>query len=417
MRKFKLFRWQGSSKIYTLPFLKNRVKLASDSEEILTYAKCPFTRSRFVMHMISEFHLSQNSIVVSDDSHAKWLKRLSLRHMPSYLKTPEIAKDLMERTFAIEEDGNNEQITQISERLIRELYRTMLSKVLNVSVLKPLDDFISKTKFPKGSRPLAIEGLMYSFRLHLPFLRPIRWFFDTIFFRETRNMKRVSKKLEQMIFDYTIPNEDSWFKELSELKDAKKITDAQFKGEITSMLVSSFSLASALGSTLLCLAARPSYQKKIHKDPTFAKYFVMEVLRLNPPFRQFGYDRTNLDKSKNRSSGVESEFMIPVVELHRNSSNWKDPNKFYPERFLEPNSTKGFKYIPFGMGKRSCPGRKFSLSLITDSVEFVCSDESSIDLVKRNKMPQGVTGRLVSFAIDDTLAYRKKKALQMEDPM
>jgi cytochrome P450 len=225
-------------------------------------------------------------------------------------------------------------------------------------------------------------------------------------------MKRVSKKLEQMVFDFSIPNENSWFKELSELKDAKKITNEQFKGEITSMLVSSFSLSSALGSALLCLAARPSYQKKIHKDPAFAKYFVMEVLRLYPPFRQFGYEKINSDKIKKNPSGVATEFIIPVVKLHRDSSIWKDPNKFYPERFLESNSTKGLKYFPFGMGKRSCPGRKFSLSLITDSIKFVCSNESSIDLVKRDKMPQGAKGHLVSFAIDDTLAYRKKEALQ-----
>lgn len=408
MGRLNPFTWQGSGKVYSLPWLKNRLEYSSDPQRIADYAKKPFTRSRFVMAMISEFHLSRNSIVVSDDSHAMWLKRIARPHMPTDDAIPQIARELMGRVFPLPAVGQGEQSLQISNRLIRELYRTMLENMLKVTVLKPLDDYIMRTRFPHRSRPLVLEGVMYSLRLHQSLLRPVRLLFDGLFFREVRYMKRVSAKLEQMVCDFTIPKPNSWFSTLAELRASGKITRAQFRGEITSMLVSSFSLASALGSALLCLSARPRYQQKIHDDPAFARYFVMEVLRLYPPFRQFGYEQVPEGSDKHLSGSIAHEFMVPVVELHRDSNIWKDPDKFYPERFLEPDAMKGFKYMPFGMGKRSCPGRSFSMSLITQSLRFICSDECNIRLAKRSAMPKGGSGRLVSFAYDDTIAYQAR---------
>ena len=408
LNKLHPFRWQGSGRVYSLPWLKNRLEYSSDPDRIAAYAKTPFTRSRFVMSMLTQFHLSRNSIVVSDDDHAMWLKRIARPHMPTDEAIPQIARTLMERLFPSPVPGEGEQSFPISDRLIPELYRIMLDNMLQVTVLKPLEDYIMRTKFPHGSRPMVLEGLMYSFRLHVPFLRPLRYVVDSLFFKKTLYMKRVANKLDQMVYDYTIPKPGSWFATLKELRQSGKITRAQFRGEITSILVSSFSLASALGSALLCLAARPYYRKKIHDDPAFTRYFVMEVLRLYPPFRQFGYEQAAAEKDSPLSGNFAHEFMIPVFHLHRNNDIWKDPKKFYPERFLEPDAAKGFKYLPLGMGKRSCPGRNFSMSLITYALKFVCSDESRITLVKRDTLPRGGSGRLISFAIDDNIAYRAK---------
>ncbi|MFC1226730.1 cytochrome P450 [Pedobacter sp. BG31] len=412
-----LLKWQGSGKVYSLPWLKNRIEYSSDPERIAAYAKTPFTRSRFVMALISEFHLSHHSIVVSDDEHAMWLKRVARPYMPIDEDIPAIAKQITERLFDVNGLVNEQKTIQISDSLIPELYRIMLTNMLEVEILKPLEDYIVQTKFPHGSRSLVLEGLMYSFRLHLPFLRPVRWLFDNLFFKKVLYMKRISAKLEQMVLDFTLPKPDSWFATLKELRLSGKITKKQFRGEITSMLVSSFSLASAMGSALLCLAARPSYQKKIQNDPGFTRYFVMEVLRLYPPFRQFGYEQTRKDGEKQQPNSFATEFMIPLVDLHRNSNIWKDPNKFYPERFLEPDASKGFKYMPFGMGKRSCPGRNFSMSLITQTIKFVCSDECRFRLVKIKEMPRGGRGRLVSFVSNDTISYEVKQEWKTDLPV
>ena len=402
------FQWQGSGKVYSLPWLKNRLEYSSDPGRIAEYGKAPFTRSRFVMKMLTEFHLSRNSIVVSDDIHPARLRRISRTHIPQEEDIPNIARDVMERVFSNLGSGKGEQRIHISDRLIRELYRVMLENMLGVTILKPLDDYITRTKFPQGSRPMVLEGVMYSFRLHLPILRPIRYMIDRLFFKKTLYMKRVSDTLVQMVCDFTISKPDSLFSTLVELRVSGKITRAQFRGEINSMLVSSFSLASALGSALLCLAARPQYQKKIHDDPAFAKQFTMEVLRLYPPFRQFGYEKITQEGVSCPFGSAGHEFMISVPALHRNSNVWKNPHKFYPERFLDPREMGGLKYLPFGMGKRACLGRRFSMSMIEQALRFVCSDENQISLVKRSTLPRGRSGHLVSFALDDTLAYRAR---------
>jgi len=408
MLKFNPFRWQGSGKVYTLPWLRNRLEYSSDPQRIGEYAKTSFTRSRFVMKMLTEFHLSKNSIVVSEDDHAMWLKRISRAHMPADEAIPLIAHDLMDHVFPTFESQQEHKSFQVTDKLVREIYRIMLDKMLKVNVLKPLDDYIETTKFPHGSRPMVLEGLMYSLRLHMPFMRPVRYFLDSLFFKKSLYMKRVSSKLEQMVYDFSIPRPNSWFATLVELKESGKITRLQFRGEITSMLVSSFSLASAMGYALLCLAARPQYQRKIQEDPGFAKYFVMEVLRLYPPFRQFGYQQSDVVQGNDKAGGVSHEFMIPIFELHRNSDIWENPKKFYPERFLQPEVAKGFKYMPFGMGKRSCPGRNFSMILLAQALQYVCSDKIPIHIIKRDTLPRGGSGRLLSFAIDDTISYRMK---------
>ncbi|HSV29372.1 MAG TPA: cytochrome P450, partial [Candidatus Omnitrophota bacterium] len=266
--------------------------------------------------------------------------------------------------------------------------------------------YIEHTEFPTGTRTMLLEGLMYSLRLHMLLLRPIRILVDRLFFREAGQMKKISLRLEQMVCDFTIPRPGSWLSTLVDLRREGKLTKDQVRGEITSMLVSSFSLASALSSMLLCLAARPQYRRKIHDDPAFARYFVMEVLRLYPPFRQFGYERSpgRGDKQPNESH----EFMVSVFKLHRNENVWKDPHKFYPERFQDPESTRGFKYMPFGMGKRMCSGRMFSTMMLVEAAKYVCSDESPIVLLNNDKLPRGRSGRLVSFALDDTLTYRAR---------
>lgn len=408
MISFNPFKWQGSGKVYSLPWLKNRLEYSADPKRIAEYAKTPFTRSGFVMKMLTQFHLSRNSIVVSEDSHAMWLKRISRSHMPSDDVIPRLAQDVIEKLFPDHVLEQEEQRFSISDRLVRELYKMLLENMLKVTILKPMEDCIMNTKFQHGSRPMALSGLMYSMRLHLPFLRPVRYVIDHLFFKEALYMKQVAKKLERMVCDFTVPQSGSWFTTLAELKESGKITDAQFRGEITSMFVSSFSLASAMGSALLCLAAKPRYQKKIHDDPSFARYFVMEVLRLYPPFRQFGYEQVKTTKDADLSASFASEFMVSVFQLHRNNEAWTDPKKFYPERFIEHDTTKGFKFLPFGMGKRNCPGRNFSMSLITQALKFICSDKSKITLTKREKLPRGSSGRLISFALDDQIGYRVK---------
>ncbi|EKX31726.1 hypothetical protein GUITHDRAFT_156504 [Guillardia theta CCMP2712] len=54
-----------------------------------------------------------------------------------------------------------------------------------------------------------------------------------------------------------------------------------------------------------------------------------------------------------------ADIMTNMWWVHRNEDNWKDPNKFDPNRFLDSsgNIVKPDHYYPFSMGLRGCPGQ------------------------------------------------------------
>ncbi|CAH1442684.1 unnamed protein product [Lactuca virosa] len=51
--------------------------------------------------------------------------------------------------------------------------------------------------------------------------------------------------------------------------------------------------------------------------------------------------------------------------IHHDPNIWVDPERFDPERFEGVEGTRdGFKFIPFGLGRRSCPGEGLAMRVI-----------------------------------------------------
>nr|WDA42968.1 hypothetical protein [Fagopyrum tataricum] len=55
----------------------------------------------------------------------------------------------------------------------------------------------------------------------------------------------------------------------------------------------------------------------------------------------------------------DSIVLCNFWKLHRDPKVWEDPEEFKPERFLGKEINEGidFTYIPFGAGRRICPGK------------------------------------------------------------
>ncbi|XP_068321510.1 cytochrome P450 CYP82J17-like [Pyrus communis] len=106
------------------------------------------------------------------------------------------------------------------------------------------------------------------------------------------------------------------------------------------------------------------------KDLTYLQAIVKETLRLYPP--------APLSTSHEAMEDCQvCGFYIPkgtrlftnLWKLHRNPSVWSDPEVFCPDRFLTTQAStdvsgQHFEFIPFGSGRRSCPGLTFAMQVI-----------------------------------------------------
>ncbi|KAE8100585.1 hypothetical protein FH972_018471 [Carpinus fangiana] len=66
---------------------------------------------------------------------------------------------------------------------------------------------------------------------------------------------------------------------------------------------------------------------------------------------------------------VGTQLLVNFSKMHRDPHVWPDPNEFQPERFLTSHKgvdVKGqhFELLPFGSGRRMCPGISLALQVI-----------------------------------------------------
>ncbi|CAO2840540.1 unnamed protein product [Amaranthus hypochondriacus] len=101
---------------------------------------------------------------------------------------------------------------------------------------------------------------------------------------------------------------------------------------------------------------------------TYLKAVVKESLRLHPPAPLLVFHESSEDVKLNGFDvAAGTQVIINAWAIHRDPSFWEDPEEFRPERFLNnPCDFTGqyFHYIPFGAGRRICPGISFGLMTI-----------------------------------------------------
>lgn len=105
---------------------------------------------------------------------------------------------------------------------------------------------------------------------------------------------------------------------------------------------------------------------------TYLKCAIKETLRLHPPIPLLFHEAAEDSVVFGYKIPAKSRIMINAYAIGRDPSAWEDPGEFKPDRFLREGAPdfKGadFEYIPFGSGRRSCPGVQLGLYTLEFSV-------------------------------------------------
>ena len=99
---------------------------------------------------------------------------------------------------------------------------------------------------------------------------------------------------------------------------------------------------------------------------------VKEVLRLHPPtpllLPHYSHEASNV---AGYHVPANTQLFVNVWAIGHDERNWERSNEFFPERFMDTDTMslskpdvygRSFNFIPFGSGRRGCPG--ISLGLV-----------------------------------------------------
>ncbi|KAF5808765.1 putative cytochrome P450 [Helianthus annuus] len=142
----------------------------------------------------------------------------------------------------------------------------------------------------------------------------------------------------------------------------------------------------ALEWTMSELIRNPRVMKKLQQEVTeiaqgrsmiseedlekmaYLKAVLKESLRLHAPFPLLLPRKSMQDvKLMGYDISAGTQVIINAWAIGRDPAFWEEPNEFRPERFLNNSITyQGLhsEWIPFGAGRRLCPGIQFSVPVI-----------------------------------------------------
>ena len=100
----------------------------------------------------------------------------------------------------------------------------------------------------------------------------------------------------------------------------------------------------------------------------YLKAIIKETLRLHPPIPLLTPRKSIQDaKIDGYDIAAGTQVIINAWTIGKDPTLWDEPEEFQPERFLTSSiDFKGhdFQLIPFGAGRRGCPGISFAITTI-----------------------------------------------------
>eukprot|EP00262_Sarcandra_glabra_P001217 TRINITY_DN1123_c0_g2_i1.p1 TRINITY_DN1123_c0_g2~~TRINITY_DN1123_c0_g2_i1.p1 ORF type:complete len:513 (-),score=66.19 TRINITY_DN1123_c0_g2_i1:358-1896(-) len=140
----------------------------------------------------------------------------------------------------------------------------------------------------------------------------------------------------------------------------------------------------------------------------YLKLVVKEILRFHPPVPLL-IPRESREDCKINGYDImrKTRVYVNVWAIGRDPKLWENPNEFFPERFIDsPIDYKGqeFHYLPFGSGRRGCPG-------ITSGVIVIELALANLLHIFNWDLPQGMTPQDIDTTEAFGIVIHKKSPL------
>ncbi|KAF6168693.1 hypothetical protein GIB67_026579 [Kingdonia uniflora] len=300
----------------------------------------------------------------------------------------------------VEDVRNNKDAATVGivlrKRLQLMMYNNMYRIMFDRRFESEEDPLFLKLKALNGERSRLAQSFEYNYGDFIPILRPFLRGYLKI-------CKEVKEKRIQLFKDYFLDERKKLASTTALDNNGLKcaidhIIDAEKKGEINEdnvlYIVENINVA-AIETTLWSiewgiaeLVNHPEIQQKLrHELDTmvgvnvpitepdtyklpYLQAVVKETLRLRMAIPLL-VPHMNLHDAKLNGFDIpaESKILVNAWWLANNPENWKNPEEFRPERFLEEESKveangNDFRYLPFGVGRRSCPGIILALPIL-----------------------------------------------------
>lgn len=158
------------------------------------------------------------------------------------------------------------------------------------------------------------------------------------------------------------------------------------------------------------VGSKPMVKEEDLDEMSYLKAVIKESMRLHPP-GPFLVPRELIEDTKITGYFIprRTRIFVNVWAIQRDPKIWEAPEEFRPERFMGSSvDFKGhdFQLIPFGAGRRICPGIGFAVPVLELAIA---------NLMHRFdwKLPNGMKEEDMDMAEAFGLTMSKKSALQL----